>query len=57
MTDVSGLDAALAQLRRKAAKRRDTAGYAANVALLETRITALEAQRAAALASGGAEGG
>jgi hypothetical protein len=54
MTDVSGLDAALADLRRKAAKRRDTAGYAANVAELETRIAALEARRAAAVAQGGA---
>lgn len=57
MTDVSGLDAALADLRRKATKRRDVAGYGANVTLLETRIAALEAQRAAALAQGGGEGG
>lgn len=53
MTDLSGLDAALAELRRKAAKRRDTAGYGANVILLEQRIAELEAQRAAALAQGG----
>ena len=53
MTDVSGIDAALSELRRKAAKRRDVAGYAANVVLLEQRIAALEAQRAAALAQGG----
>jgi cell division protein FtsB len=50
MTNTNGLDTALADLRRKAAKRRETAGYAANVAVLEARIAALEAQRAAALA-------
>ena len=38
MKDVSGLDVALADLRRKAAKRRDTAGYGANLILLEQRI-------------------
>jgi hypothetical protein len=53
MTDLSGLDAALAELRRKAAKRRDNAGYGANVILLEQRIAALEAQRAAVLARDG----
>lgn len=49
MTDVSEIDAALAQLRRKAAKRRDVAGYGANVEALDAAIAALEAQRAAAL--------
>ena len=51
MKDVSGLDVALADLRRKAAKRRDTAGYGANLILLEQRIAALEAQRAVAAAA------
>lgn len=55
MTDLSGLDAALAQLRRKAARRRDVAGYGANLALLEARIAELEAQRAAALAQDGGD--
>jgi cell division protein FtsB len=50
MTDVSALDAALAELRRKAAKRRDVAGYGANVEALNARIADLEAQRAAVLA-------
>ncbi len=53
MTDITSLDAALADLRRKAAKRRDTAGYGANVAMLEAKIAELEAQRAAVLAQGG----
>ena len=44
----------LAELRRKAKKRRDVAGYCANVTELEARIAALEAQRAATLATGGA---
>ena len=35
MTDLSELVATLADLRRKAAKRRDIAGYAANLEALE----------------------
>lgn len=55
MTDLKELDAMLADLRRRAAKRRDVAGYVANIEALEARIAALAAQRAAALAqSGGA---
>ena len=50
MTDLSELVATLADLRRKAAKRRDIAGYAANLEALEVRIAALEARRVAALA-------
>jgi hypothetical protein len=53
MTELSEIDGALARLRRKAAKRRDVAGYAANIELLDARIAALEAQRAAAQAGGG----
>jgi len=41
-------------LRRKAAKRRDTAGYAANLEAIEARIAGLEARRAAALDGEGA---
>jgi phosphopentomutase len=51
MTDLSELDAMLADLRRKAAKRRDVAGYAANLEALEARIADLEARRIAALAT------
>jgi hypothetical protein len=47
MTDLTEIDATLVDLRRKAAKRRDIAGYAANLEALEARIAALEAQRAA----------
>ena len=49
MTDLSELVTMLADLRRKAAKRRDVAGYAANLEALEMRIAALEARRVAAL--------
>ncbi len=55
MTDLSAIEAALADLRRKAAKRRDVAGYAANLEVLQARIAALEAERVAALAA--ADGG
>ena len=48
MTDTSTLDAELAELRRKIAKRRNVAGFAANVEMLEARIRQLEAERAAA---------
>lgn len=47
MTDLSDVDAILADLRLKVSKRRDVAGYAANVAALQARIAVLEAQRSA----------
>jgi hypothetical protein len=47
MTDLSDVDAILADLHLKVGKRRDVAGYAANVAALQARIVVLEAQRSA----------
>lgn len=47
MTDLSELVTMLADLRRKVAKRRDIAGYAANLEAMEARIAALEARRVA----------
>jgi hypothetical protein len=47
MTDWRDVEAILADLRLKVRKRRDVAGYAANVAALQARIAMLEAQRAA----------
>jgi len=51
MTDLSELVVTLGDLRRKAAKRRDVAGYAANLEAIEARIAALEARRVVALAT------
>lgn len=44
--DRAAIDAALEDLRRKLAKRRDTAGFARNVQALSERIAELEAERA-----------
>lgn len=44
--DAAALSAALDDLRRKLAKRRNQAGFARNVQALETRIAELQADRA-----------
>lgn len=44
--DPAALDAALDDLRRKLAKRRDQAGFARNIRALTDRIAELEAERA-----------
>jgi hypothetical protein len=44
--DAAALSAALDDLRRKLAKRRNQAGFAGNVQALETRIAELQADRA-----------
>lgn len=47
MTDINTLDAEIAELRLKASKRRNVAGFTANVEVLEARIRQLETERAA----------
>ncbi len=47
--DLAALEAALADLRRKLAKRTDAPGYAANVIAVRARIAQLETERAALL--------
>ena len=45
--DLAAIEAALADLRRKLAKRENQAGFARNVEALKNRIAELEAERAA----------
>jgi hypothetical protein len=45
--ETAAIDAELADLRRKLAKREDQAGFARNVEALRARISLLEAERAA----------
>lgn len=44
----AALETELAQLRRKADKRRDEPGFAANVVAIDARVAEIQAQLAAA---------
>ena len=57
MTNLREIEIQLAVLRRKAAKRRDVAGFAANVSVVEAAIATLEARRVEAALAARAGGG